>query len=245
MTEYAKKCNANFKNNLPLNPQNLALLSLLQLASPVLPVGAYSYSDGLETLVESSAIANSKSLKQWLEQELRYGAIRLEAAVMVRAYSSVNNSNFEALGYWNAWLSAAKETAELRSQSLQMGNSLMRLLLDLQPQQKLQDLATAAGSPCNYAIAFGIGAANWQIDITSAVLGYLHSWASNLIGAGIKIIPLGQTTGQQLLLELATKIPLATQEILALKDDNLSSCGWGLGLASMAHETQYTRLFRS
>jgi urease accessory protein len=228
-----------------LNPENLTLLSLLQLASPALPVGAYSYSDGLETLVESGAIANPKSLKLWLEQELRYGAIRLEAAVMVRAYRSVENSNTEALGYWNAWLTAAKESAELRSQSLQMGNSLMRLLLDLQPQQKLQDLATAAGSPCNYAIAFGIGAANWQIDITSAVLGYLHSWAANLIGAGVKLIPLGQTTGQQLLLELATNIPLATQEILTLEDDNLSSCGWGLALFSMAHETQYTRLFRS
>jgi urease accessory protein len=228
-----------------LNPENLTLLSLLQLASPALPVGAYSYSDGLETLVESGAIANPKSLELWLEQELRYGAIRLEAAVMVRAYRSVENSNTEALGYWNAWLTAAKESAELRSQSLQMGNSLMRLLLDLQPQQKLRDLATAAGSPCNYAIAFGIGAANWEIDITSAVFGYLHSWAANLIGAGVKLIPLGQTTGQQLLLELATNIPLATQEILTLEDDNLSSCGWGLALFSMAHETQYTRLFRS
>ncbi len=228
-----------------MNPENLTLLSLLQLASPALPVGAYSYSDGLETLVESGAIANPKSLELWLEQELRYGAIRLEAAVMVRAYRSVENSNTEALGYWNAWLTAAKESAELRSQSLQMGNSLMRLLLDLQPQQKLRDLATAAGSPCNYAIAFGIGAANWEIDITSAVFGYLHSWAANLIGAGVKLIPLGQTTGQQLLLELATNIPLATQEILTLEDDNLSSCGWGLALFSMAHETQYTRLFRS
>jgi len=229
----------------------LTLLSLLQLASPALPVGAYSYSDGLETLVDTGAIANPISLRNWLEQELRYGAIRLEAAVMVRSHSSVSNRDFEALGYWNAWVTAAKETAELRSQSWQMGNSLMRLLLDLHHQQKtpslpsLQELASAAGTPCNYAIAFGIAAAYWQIDPTAAVLGYLHSWASNLISAGVKLIPLGQTTGQQLLLELGTKLTLTTEEIVALEDELLSGCGWGLALASMAHETLYTRLFRS
>lgn len=231
-----------------MNPQNLTLLHLLQLASPTLPVGAYSYSDGLETLVEKAVINNSKSLKHWLEQELSYGAIRLEAAVMIRAYRSAENHNFDDLGYWNAWLTAAKETAELRAQSLQMGNSLMRLLLDLKhptSATSLQELATAAGSPCNYAIAFGIAAATWQIDITSATLGYLHSWASNLIGAGVKLIPLGQTAGQQLLLEINSNITVATPKILTLEDDDLSSCGWGLALASMAHETQYTRLFRS
>lgn len=227
--------------------QNLTLLNLLQLASPTLPVGAYSYSDGLEMLVEKEVINNPKSLKHWLEQELRYGAIRLEAAVMVRAYRSATNNNFDDLGYWNAWLSAAKETAELRSQSQQMGNSLMRLMLGLQHPigTSLAELATAAGSPCNYAIAFGIAAATWQIDITSVILGYLHSWASNLIGAGVKLVPLGQTAGQQLLLELNSNIAAASQEILTLEDDDLSSCGWGLALASMAHETQYTRLFRS
>ncbi len=222
---------------------DVAILSLLQLASPTLPVGAYSYSDGLETLVDNGTIDNKQSLCIWLEQELSYGAIRLEAGVMVRAYRSFNSSNFEALSYWNAWLTAAKETAELRSQSWQMGNSLMRLLLDLQPQ--LQAIASATGTPCNYAIAFGIAAAHWQIELTAVVLGYLHSWASNLIGAGVKLIPLGQTAGQQLLLELATKLSLTTQQILVLEDDHLSSCGWGLALASMAHETQYTRLFRS
>ena len=230
---------------------DLSLLRLLQLASPALPVGAYSYSDGLEALVEAGVIHNPKSLWYWLEQELRYGAIRLEAAVMVRAYQSVISGDVEALGYWNAWVSAAKETAELRSQSWQMGNSLMRLLRDLplpqitQTSMSLVDLAAAAGTPCNYAIAFGIASAHLQVDITASVLGYLHSWASNLIGAGVKLIPLGQTAGQQLLLELASNLSLTSQDILALKDEQLSSCGWGLALASMAHETQYTRLFQS
>lgn len=222
---------------------DLALLCLLQLASPALPVGGYSYSDGLETLIDRSVIDNPESLRQWLEQELRYGAIRLEAAVMLRGYRSVVSRDLEALSDWNAWLTAAKETAELRSQSWQMGGSLMRLLLNLQPQ--LEPMASAVGSPCNYAIAFGLAAAHWQIDLTSTVLGYLHSWTSNLISAGIKLIPLGQTVGQQLLLELHPQLSLTTQDVLGLEDERLSSCGWGLALASMAHETQYTRLFRS
>lgn len=230
---------------------DFALLSLLQLASPVLPVGAYSYSDGLETLVETGVINDHKSLWQWLEQELHYGAIRLEAALMIRAYRSVVSGDVQALFYWNAWLSAAKETTELRSQSWQMGNSLMRLLLDVSPPPtipetlSIQNLASAAGTPCNYALAFGIAAAYWQIDLTTSVLGYFHSWASHIIGAGVKLIPLGQTAGQQLLFELSTDITRCTQDVLALEDEQLCNCGWGLALASMAHETQYTRLFRS
>lgn len=219
-----------------------ALLCLLQLVSSTLPVGAYSYSEGLETLVEAGTIDNKESLQHWLEQELRYGAIRLEAAVMVRAYNAAQVSDHKALRYWNNWLSAARETEELRASSWQMGRSLIRLLMQLQPSAQNFN---AIGLPCNYAIAFGLAAANWQIDLTAAIFGYLHSWATNLITAGVKLVPLGQTAGQKLLLELHNNFNSATKDILALEDDDLSSCGWGLSLASMAHETQYTRLFRS
>ena len=224
-----------------------ALLSLLQLASPGLPVGAYSYSEGLEVLVETATINNKQSLKHWLEQELRYGAIRLEAAVMVRAYQSVQSDDLATLGYWNHWLSAARETEELRSSSWQMGRSLMRLLLELQPLENLsvQQMANAAGYPCNFAIAFGIAAVHLQIAVSSALLGYLHSWVTNLVTSGVKLIPLGQTAAQQLLLELQANLSSAAQEILSLKDDDMIGCGWGLSLSSMAHEVQYTRLFRS
>ncbi len=222
---------------------NSHFLSILQLASPALPVGAYSYSEGLETLVENGAIANQKSLKHWLSAELCYGAIRLEAAVMVRAEQSAKMDDMETLRRWNLWLSAARETQELRASSWQMGRSLMQLLGKIQPE--ILPLVNIVGNPCNYAIAFGVAIAFWQIHIQAALLAYLHSWASNLITAGIKLIPLGQTAGQQLLLELQPLISAAALEILNLKDDELSCCSWGLSLASMQHETQYTRLFRS
>ncbi|MBE9191950.1 urease accessory protein UreF [Gloeocapsopsis crepidinum LEGE 06123] len=219
------------------------VLYLLQLASPALPVGAYSYSEGIEALVEMGIISNAQSLQHWLEQELRYGAIRLEAAVMVRTYHAVQNGDIEALSYWNQWLSAARETEELRSSSWQMGRSLIKLLVELQPQ--VLPLADAVGS-CNYAIAFGIAAASWKIEPLSAViLGYLHSWTTNLVTAGVKLIPLGQTAGQQIILNLFSDLTNTATEALTLSDDDLCSCSWGLSLASMAHETQYTRLFRS
>ncbi len=230
------------------------ILNLLQLASPALPVGAYSYSEGLETLVEKGVIVNANQLEAWLIQELRQGAIRVEAAIMLRAYLCVISSKLSDLKYWNNWLSASRESSELRHQSWQMGKSLIQLILELEtvnPVSKsfdfptLEDCQTVVGNPCNYAIAFGIGAAHWQIDAKNALLGYLQSWVTNIIGAGVKLIPLGQTTGQKILLKLHPKIQDTTEKILVLHDDELISCSWGLGLASMAHEIQYTRLFRS
>ncbi|QLE42855.1 urease accessory protein UreF [Nostoc sp. C052] len=219
------------------------LLSILQLASPTLPVGAYSYSEGLEMLVENGTIANHTHLKDWLKAELLYGAIRLEAAVMVRSQQATKIPDVESLCRWNLWLSAARETEELRASSWQMGRSLIQLLGKLEPQ--IVPIANTVGNPCNYAIAFGIAVAHWEINIQAALLAYLHSWASNLITAGVKLIPLGQTAGQRLLLDLQPLLSAAALEILRLKDDQLACCSWGLSLASMQHETQYTRLFRS
>jgi len=230
--------------------QALAFLQLLQLASPTLPVGAYSYSEGLETLCTQGKIGDRLTLTHWLQQELSYGAVRLEAAVLVRAMAADINT----LKYWNNWLSATRESAELRASSWQMGTSLVKLMMDILPKGdqgvvdcKLQAVLDASypQGVCNFAIAFGIAAAIWQIDQESAVMAYLHSWATNLIGAGVKLIPLGQTTGQQILLTLSEAIALATPEILGLADQELESCNWGLALASMQHENLYSRLFRS
>jgi urease accessory protein len=219
------------------------MLSILQLTSSSLPVGAYSYSEGLETLVETGVVANQTSLKNWLEAELIYGTIRLDGAVMVRAWQAAQVRDVNTLCQWNLWLSATRETTELRNSSWQMGRSLLQLLGKLQPD--VLPLVKAVASPCNYAIAFGIATAHWEISIQAALLGYLHSWATNLITVGIKLIPLGQTAGQELLLDLQELFSTTTIEIMALEDDELSCCSWGLSLASMQHETQYTRLFRS
>jgi urease accessory protein len=227
------------------------LLRLLQLASPALPVGAYSYSEGLETLVARGQLPDVASLQHWIEQELAAGAMRLEAAVMARVYKAAIAPDFPALGYWNQWLSALREAEELRLQSWQMGRSLYRLLLDLDPGvapllEVCGETSNAAENfAVNFAVVYAIAAAHWQIDSRAAILGYLHSWASNLVNAGVKLIPLGQTAGQRLLLSLAPAIARTTDAALVLPEDDFGACSWGQAIACMAHETLYTRLFRS
>jgi urease accessory protein len=228
-----------------------ALLRLLQLTSPALPVGAYSYSEGLEWAIDRGQITSASQLQDWLTQDLRWGGIRIEGAVMVRVYRAIDSGDQSGVSHWNQWLSASRETEELRRQSWQMGRSLLRLLEDLDLDSlTLKDrlglgINEATLTPCNFAVAFGIVAHRWQIPIEEALVGYLQSWASNLISAGIKLIPLGQTAGQQLLLNLNPVLVEASQSIPALADDDLRSSNWGMILASMGHETQYSRLFRS
>jgi urease accessory protein len=122
-----------------------------------------------------------------------------------------------------------------------MGRSLLKLLSELPPPIELDKLPEKA----NYATAFAIGAVHWQISEELAVLGYLQSWVSNLINAGVRLIPLGQTVGQSLLINLQPSLLTAATDILSLSDENLENCSWGLSFASMNHETQYSRLFRS
>lgn len=222
----------------------ISLMYLLQLASPALPVGAYSYSEGLEYLTSTGTISNAQDLQQWIVTELSSGAIRMEAGILIRAYQATSAGDIAQLWHWNAWLSATRETEELRCQSWQMGQSLLRLCQSLEPEFCTL-LSGVRADQCNFAIAFAIAAHHWAIACEDALIGYLHSWATNLVNAGVKLIPLGQTAGQQLLINLQSHIAEAIEQILVLADHDLEACSWGLTLASMAHEQQYTRLFRS
>ncbi len=220
-----------------------ALLHLLQLASPTLPIGSYSYSEGLEWLVESGQIRDPQDLQTWLTAELTTGSIRIEGAVMLRAYRGMQTQDRRSLRNWNHWFLAARETAELRQQSCQMGQSLAQLLATLDPTcaEGLKEVE----DPCALPIAFGVGAVCWGIPEQEALLGYFHSWANNLINAGIRLGLIGQTQAQQMVLGLQRVLVAAAQESLGLPDEDLSCFSLGLSLASMAHETQYSRLFRS
>jgi urease accessory protein len=227
-----------------------APLSLWQLISPTLPVGGFNYSEGIEWLVEAGTITNAATLQAWLTQELTHGSIRVETAIMARAYHLASTdpdhgSTATTLQDWNQWLTASRETQELRQQSLQMGRSLRKLLIDLTPEMAPWFDVIGITEPCHYAIAFGIGAAVWHIALEQSTLGYLYGWVNNLISAGVRLVPLGQTDGQRILFALQSTLQDQTAQILTLTDDDLYSCSWGLGLASMGHETQYTRLFRS
>jgi urease accessory protein len=225
------------------NPDRQQLLRLLQLSSPLLPVGGYSYSEGLEQIIDRGIIGDRGTLQAWIERELQTGAIRIETAMVDRAYLTGMAGEIARACYWNQWLSAARETEELRLQSWQMGGSLIKLALELTPE--IADSLSAIGNPCNYAIAFGVVARAWQIDREATILAYVHTWVANQLGVGIKSIPLGQTAGQQILWQLQPNIDALARTIPTLADRDLYACSWGLSLASMQHETLYSRLFRS
>ncbi|MCR4300957.1 MAG: urease accessory protein UreF [Sulfuricaulis sp.] len=219
------------------------LARLLQLASPQLPVGAYSYSEGLEYAVHAGWVHDARGLHGWLRHGLLDGAAQLEAAVLVRVYDAWRRDDLARVRYWDEWLAATREGEELRHQSLDMGRALLRLLKDLEPP--LPHAAQLFAASCNFATAFGIAAAHWDIEREDAVTAYLQSWAANLICAGVKLIPLGQTAGQQLLWDLQEDVAHAAQTAQRIVDEDLGVSNWGYALASMAHETQYSRLFRS
>ncbi|OKH18571.1 urease accessory protein UreF [[Limnothrix rosea] IAM M-220] len=220
---------------------------LLQLTNSSVPLGAYNYSDGLEFLVESELITSAEGIQDWLTTELKHGSIRMDIAVMLKVNQAIIANENSELNYWNSWLNGTRETSELRQQSMQMGNSLLKLLGDLDPEKRvqIQALRESIGKNCHFAVAFGVAIALWEIDTRQAVWAYLHSWASNLVSAAVKLVPLGQTQGQQIIYELHPIIDAVATELLDPKEEHFYACSWGLGLASMNHETQYTRLFRS
>lgn len=221
------------------------LLTLLQLASPALPVGAYSYSEGIETLATNGTIASAPDLFHWLSKELIWGAVRVETAIAGWVYSSSAQQNFEQIEYWNQWLSAFRETEEMRSQSWQMGRSLLRLFTDLEPDLAAQFPASLRQTDCNFAIAYALVAQAWNVPWDEAAIAYLHSWAANLVSAAVRAVPLGQTDGQRVLRQLADPIQQSYTDIQTLTEVDLGACSWGTAIASMQHESQYSRLFRS
>jgi urease accessory protein len=238
--------------------ESQALLRLLQLTSPALPVGAYSYSEGLETLVEQRLIAAPQSLVNWLEQELAYGMIAIDGAALVMVHNMVHKAaaptvedsslaegfDWSGIVALNHQLSALRDSEETRQQSWDMGRALVRMATHLHPD--LKPWFKATGNPCNFAVAFALLAARWDIDARSAVLGYLHSWAGNVITSAVKLVPLGQTVGQEMLLGLYPALEAACDRALTTQDlADLSLSSWGTTLATLQHESLYTRLFRS
>jgi urease accessory protein len=216
------------------------LARLLQLASPALPVGAFSYSQGLEAAVEAGIVHDRESAQQWITDVLRLSLARMEAPILVRLIDAWQAGDRAAVVRWNEEFLASRETQELRAETVQMGYSLRMLLVQLEDATALD----AIDEP-SFPAAFACAVACWRIEPHEALVGYLWAWLENQVMAALKAVPLGQTDGQRILLALGTELEAIAREAAALDDDALGGTAPGLALLSSRHETQYSRLFRS
>ena len=210
----------------------MSLARLLQLASPTLPVGAYSYSQGLEAAIEAGYVKDAETAQQWIGDVLELSVARMEAPVLRAMIGEMSAARRQAL---NDFFVATRETAELRAETLQMGQALSRLLGDLGIPVPIKEPA--------FPTAFALAVRHWKIEPHEAMVAYLWSWLENQVMAAVKAVPLGQTAGQKILLALGDRLAAIAE--LQLEEALWSNFAPGLAFLSARHETQYSRLFRS
>lgn len=220
----------------------LAQLRLLQLVSPALPIGAFAWSRGMESAVELGWIADAGSARAWIGGLLEHTVAALDLPVLLRVHRALARGDRDEAERWAEWVEATRESAELRDESRHVGASLAKLLRDLGIASE-HDLAPPISS--SHLACFALACVRSAIDERACARGYAFSWLEGQVGAAIKLVPLGQTDGQQLLFAEAGRIEGLVASAAALDDDEIGATAPGLAIASALHETQHTRLFRS
>ena len=228
-----------------MSADSLSLVRLLQLASPALPIGAYSYSQGLEWVVGDGTVHDAATAEARIGDLLELVIAPGEAAVAWRLLDAAEREDWAMFAEWNAWFRASRESAELRAETEQMGGSLAKLATDLDLLDAAAREALPALSPVTLPAAYALAARGYEIARDAALTAYVWAWLENQTLAALKAIPLGQVAGQRLLKSLGARLPGALATAQTIADDAVASFAPGLALASCRHETQYTRLFRS
>lgn len=222
-----------------------ALLHLLQFASPALPIGAYSYSQGLEAALEAGTVHNADTARAWIARQLREVMAQWEAPVCWRLMRAFQQRDADVVALWSERFLASRDTAEFRAETLQMGFSLSRLTAEL----GIADAAVIAMLPPEselaLPVAYACAVAALDIPHHEALLAMLFAWTENQVLVCVKSVPLGQVAGQRMLLSLRPDLEAAAQHAQQLADEQLSNWAPGLSLLSMQHEVQYSRLYRS
>lgn len=220
----------------------LSLLHLFHLSSPALPVGAYAYSQGLEYAIDNGQLQKAEDVADWLAGVLLYGLAQLDLPVLMAAYRAWENDDWAEVNKWNYFLRACRETSELLLEDEQLGVALQRLLLNLgAPATAIHALNTKP----SFAIMFALAGYHWKTPLNDLAQSFAYSWLENQVAAATKIMPLGQTAAQKLLLKLLPEIPKAVAIAKALPTEDIGASLPGQVMASSLHEYQYSRLFRS
>ena len=219
------------------------LSGAFQLASPALPIGSFSYSQGLETAVELRLVKDEKTAKQWIGAGLTEIIGRCEAPIMISIFRNCRVKSERELSYLNSWYLASRESLELREETLQMGWSLLKLAQTLSwidsqdPINRLQQVA--------FPTAFAGTAFALNLSEETALAAFSFAWLESQVLAGVKLVPLGQDAGQRILTECRSMIGDAVRLAKTTVPGEASSFAPMLAILSARHENQYTRLFRS
>jgi urease accessory protein len=222
------------------------LLRLMWLASPALPVGGFSYSEGLESAVESGAVSSEATTGDWLLQQLQLALARCDGTVVAQAGRAWREGDAARIAILNAWVTSTRETTELRLQAEQMGRSLAEWLKNGEQaaDPRIAQLAALAPAP-TWPVGFALATVLAGADEQEALLAFAFGWAENMVQAAMKTVPLGQAAAQRMLARLADAVPAAVEQALAAGDDERQAFAPMLAILSAQHETQYSRLFRS
>jgi urease accessory protein len=224
------------------------LSALLHIASPALPIGGFSYSQGLEAAVFHGLIYDATSAQTWIAEHFTNVVVNAEAIIWLYQFEAWNKGDLEIVCHWNEWFWASRETNEFRKETEQMGWSLLKLIKDLglgkyEDLEMMQSLKPIT-LPCVHAYV-----CNYQkIEAVDGLHAYLFSWLENQVMAAIKIIPLGQVAGQKILIEISkiiSSLLLDLVENAKSAQFQLNTFSPQLSILSSRHETQYSRLFRS
>lgn len=234
-------------HNAVLQLAPLSFLQLMWLASPALPIGGFSYSEGLEAAINAALVTTESEASHWLVQQLHLTQSRGDMAAIGQAALAWHNDDRKRIAALNQWVRATRETSELRLQTEQMGRSLVDWLQNrhaddaaLQPT-----IAWLGTQDASYPIAFSFAAHCTGAAAHDALLAYAFGWAENMVQAAIKAVPLGQSAGQRILARLTQEIPQAVAQALSLPDQGRQAFSPMLAILSAQHEQQYSRLFRS
>lgn len=222
-----------------------SLLGLMWLASPALPVGAFSYSEGLEAAVDAGLIRDEATAADWLSDQMALGLARADLPLVAAAHAAWTGHDASRIAALNAWMLATRESSELRGQCEQTGRSMLEWLRQrASDDPRMASLAALAPAPA-WPIAFALAAVQAGAAAPAALLACGFSWAENQVQAALKSVPLGQNAGQRILARLARELPAVVEAALSIDDRQRQAFTPGLAIRSAQHETQYSRLFRS
>ena len=219
--------------------------ALLRLASPQLPIGGYSYSQGLEWAIDSGQIADDAAAERWLRDQLLLNLARFEAPLLLAHCQAANTGDWSRLSELAGQHRASRETRELALESRQMGYSLRQLLEGLPELDAPARTLLGEHPEPGLALTWALAARAWQISPNEALAAWLWTWLENQLAVLMKVLPLGQQAAQRLTSRLLPVLDQAQQLAEKLPQSQWGSAAFGLALTSMAHERQYSRLFRS